>query len=62
MHMVQDIGVAAIPPGSFYVNPEDGKDLVRFAFCKTIPVLEEAIARLEQFGSHRDTGRHRMKE
>jgi aspartate/methionine/tyrosine aminotransferase len=46
MHMVQDIGVAAIPPGSFYVNPEDGKDLVRFAFCKTSTVLEEAIARI----------------
>lgn len=46
MHLVKDIGVAAIPPGSFYVNPDDGKDLVRFAFCKTTAVLEDAIARL----------------
>ncbi|MDP6890534.1 MAG: aminotransferase class I/II-fold pyridoxal phosphate-dependent enzyme [Phycisphaerales bacterium] len=46
MHLVKDVGVAAIPPGSFYVNPEDGKRLVRFAFCKTMPVLEEAITRL----------------
>jgi len=28
------------------VNPADGRDLVRFAFCKTMPVLEEAIRRL----------------
>ncbi len=48
MHLVKDVGVAAIPPGSFYVNPEDGKQLVRFAFCKTMPVLEEAITRLGQ--------------
>jgi len=48
MHLVKDVGVAAIPPASFYLNPEDGKDLVRFAFCKTLPVLEEAIARLDK--------------
>jgi aspartate/methionine/tyrosine aminotransferase len=50
MHLVKDIGVAAIPPRSFYVNPEDGKNLVRFAFCKTLPVLEEAISRLRSGG------------
>ncbi|MDP6986741.1 MAG: aminotransferase class I/II-fold pyridoxal phosphate-dependent enzyme [Phycisphaerales bacterium] len=48
MHLVRDVGVAAIPPGSFYVYPQDGNDLVRFAFCKTLPVLEQAIARLER--------------
>ena len=45
-HLVEHIGIAAIPPGSFYSNPEDGRDLVRFAFCKTMPVLEDAIERL----------------
>jgi len=45
-HLVEHVGVAAIPPESFYVNPADGRDLVRFAFCKTMPVLEEAIRRL----------------
>ncbi|MDP7030487.1 MAG: methionine aminotransferase [Phycisphaerales bacterium] len=47
-HLVEDIGVAAIPPGSFYADPADGRDLVRFAFCKTMPVLEEAAARLSR--------------
>jgi len=45
-HLVSDIGIAAIPPGSFYADPRDGRDLVRFAFCKTMPVLEEAVKRL----------------
>ena len=47
-HLVEQIGVAGIPPGSFYMNPEDGRTLVRFAFCKTDAVLEEAISRLSR--------------
>jgi N-succinyldiaminopimelate aminotransferase len=39
-------GVAAIPPSSFYRNREQGRHLVRFAFCKTDAVLDEAIRRL----------------
>ena len=39
-------GVAAIPPSSFYVHREAGRHLVRFAFCKTDGVLDEAIKRL----------------
>ena len=39
-------GVAAIPPSSFYVHREAGRHLVRFAFCKTDAVLDEAIRRL----------------
>ncbi len=45
-HMVEQAGVAAIPPSAFYSDPADGKDLVRFAFCKTEPVLVEALARM----------------
>lgn len=40
-------GVAAIPPTAFYVNKEAGRHLVRFAFCKTLAVLDEAVRRLE---------------
>ncbi|MFP3939686.1 MAG: aminotransferase class I/II-fold pyridoxal phosphate-dependent enzyme [Acidobacteriota bacterium] len=40
-------GVAAIPPTSFYVHKEEGSHLVRFAFCKTEGVLDEAVRRLE---------------
>ena len=41
-------GVAAIPPSSFYVHREAGRHLVRFAFCKTDAVLDEAIHRLQR--------------
>ncbi|MFQ6852067.1 pyridoxal phosphate-dependent aminotransferase [Streptomyces sp. 35M1] len=39
-------GVVAIPNQVFYDVPERGAPFVRFAFCKQISVLEEAIARL----------------
>ncbi|MEM9458500.1 MAG: pyridoxal phosphate-dependent aminotransferase [Myxococcota bacterium] len=40
------VGVAAIPNSAFYINKEAGRHLVRFAFCKSDPVLDEGIARL----------------
>lgn len=46
-HLASEIGVAAIPPSAFYHDPAEGRDLVRFAFCKTTPVLEAAIDRLQ---------------
>ncbi|MBZ0111427.1 MAG: aminotransferase class I/II-fold pyridoxal phosphate-dependent enzyme [Thermoanaerobaculia bacterium] len=47
----EKVGVAAIPPSSFYVNKEAGRHLVRWAFCKTLPMIDEAIRRLEGLGS-----------
>lgn len=44
--LVVDTGVAVIPPSVFYHDPADGHGLVRFAFCKGVPVLEEALHRL----------------
>jgi N-succinyldiaminopimelate aminotransferase len=44
----EEVGVAAIPPTSFYAHPEEGRHLVRFAFCKTDAVLDEAIVRLRK--------------
>jgi len=46
--LVEDIGVAAIPPSSFYEHPERGKSYVRFAFCKKEETLREAVRRLEK--------------
>lgn len=46
-------GVVAIPVSAF-VRPEHAADyasLVRFAFCKRRPVLQEAVARLQAIGS-----------
>ena len=40
------VGVAAIPPSAFYLNKHEGKHLVRWAFCKTRPMIEQALERL----------------
>ncbi len=45
-HLIDHAGVAAIPPSAFYSNPADGRNLVRFAFCKTQDTLREALKRL----------------
>ncbi len=45
-HLIEHCGVAAVPGSSFYRRPEDGKRYIRFAFCKTRDLLEEAVARL----------------
>jgi aminotransferase len=44
--LVQEIGVAVVPGSSFYKHPVDGKDYVRFAFCKTMETLRAAEERL----------------
>jgi N-succinyldiaminopimelate aminotransferase len=40
------LGVAAVPVSVFCADPELGRTLVRFAFCKRDEVLAEAVARL----------------
>jgi N-succinyldiaminopimelate aminotransferase len=46
-HLVSTIGVAAIPPSCFYsAHPEEGRKLIRFAFCKKLATLEAARERL----------------
>jgi aspartate/methionine/tyrosine aminotransferase len=45
-HLIEEIGVAAIPPSAFYHDPRDGRKLVRFAFCKTEETLREALSRM----------------
>jgi N-succinyldiaminopimelate aminotransferase len=39
-------GVAAVPTEVFYDDREAGRHLVRFAFCKRLEVLDEALERL----------------
>jgi len=46
--LTTDIGVAAIPPSFFYDNPEHGRSLARFAFCKKPETLRKAVERLER--------------
>jgi aspartate/methionine/tyrosine aminotransferase len=45
-HLIDVVGVAAIPPSAFYHRTDEGSRLVRFAFCKDDAVLEAALERL----------------
>ena len=49
-YLTKEIGVTAIPPGSFYQNPVDGAKLARFAFCKSEAALATAATRLVTLG------------
>ncbi|MBX2812800.1 MAG: aminotransferase class I/II-fold pyridoxal phosphate-dependent enzyme [Myxococcales bacterium] len=46
-HLIETVGVAAIPPSAFYPSrPDAGRHLIRFAFCKKTTTLLEAAERL----------------
>ncbi len=45
--LTREVGVAPVPGSSFFSQPEMGRRLVRFAFCKTVDVLKEAAERLK---------------
>jgi aspartate/methionine/tyrosine aminotransferase len=45
-HLIEEVGVAAIPPSAFYHRSDQGKSLVRFAFCKDREVLDGALERM----------------
>ena len=47
--LAKECGVAPVPGSSFYNRSEDGRTLVRFAFCKQAETLERAVARLRRF-------------
>ena len=50
-YLVKEIGVAAVPGSSFYNDPRDGAQQVRFAFCKREETLDEASRRLKRLRS-----------
>ncbi len=45
-HMLEHVGVAGVPGSSFYSNPEDGAQRMRFCFCKKMETLDAAGERL----------------
>jgi aspartate/methionine/tyrosine aminotransferase len=45
--LTSEVGVAPVPGSSFYSEPGMGRNIVRFAFCKTGDMLEEAGKRLK---------------
>lgn len=48
-HLIEKAGVAAIPPSVFYAaQPDEGRRLIRFAFCKKDTTLDAAAERLRR--------------
>jgi aspartate/methionine/tyrosine aminotransferase len=47
-YLIKEVGVVAIPTSVFYLNPEDGKNLVRFTFCKDEETLKAAVERMKE--------------
>lgn len=47
--LARDAGVAPVPGSSFFSRPELGRHLVRFAFCKRLETLHDAVDRLVRF-------------
>jgi aspartate/methionine/tyrosine aminotransferase len=47
-HLMTEIGVAAIPPSAFYLEPRDAPRLVRFCFAKQDATLDRAAERLRR--------------
>lgn len=49
--LIERIGLAVIPPATFYMRPEHGAHLVRFCFCKKWETLEAAAGRLARLSA-----------
>jgi aspartate/methionine/tyrosine aminotransferase len=49
-YLVREIGVAAVPGSSFYRNHADGRNHLRFTFCKTAKTFQAAAERLAKLG------------
>lgn len=47
-HLTTEIGVAAIPPSAFYVEPATAPLMARFCFAKEIATLQAAAERLQK--------------
>src|SRR5277367_6292017 len=47
-HLIEDVGVAAVPGSSFFEDPRDGSQFIRFCFCKKYETLKLAQERLRK--------------
>jgi len=47
-HLIEDAGIAVVPGSSFFEDPRNGSQLVRFCFCKKYETLKEAQERLRK--------------
>ncbi len=46
--LVEEVHVGCVPGSSFFSEPDRGRSLVRFSFCKREETLREALRRLEE--------------
>ncbi|GJW58126.1 probable N-succinyldiaminopimelate aminotransferase DapC [Tanacetum coccineum] len=46
--LIKEVGVVAIPTSVFYLDPNEGKNLVRFTFCKDEETLKNAVGRMKE--------------
>jgi N-succinyldiaminopimelate aminotransferase len=52
--LIDEAGVASIPPSAFYARDlDEGRALLRFAFCKKAATLEQAAERLRAWAARR---------
>jgi N-succinyldiaminopimelate aminotransferase len=54
LRLAERVGVVAIPAQVFYDDADEGRHLVRWAFCKDDAVLDEAISRLSRLEEQPD--------
>ena len=47
-HLIENVGVAAVPGSSFFEDPRNGDRTIRFCFCKKYETLEQARIRLRK--------------
>jgi aspartate/methionine/tyrosine aminotransferase len=50
-HLIETVGVAAVPGDNFYGEGREGDRYLRFAFCRSLASLQEAARRLERLPS-----------
>ncbi len=50
-HLITHCGVAAVPGTSFYHTAVQGRQLIRFTFCKSLDILREARERLRRLST-----------
>jgi aspartate/methionine/tyrosine aminotransferase len=46
--LIEEVGVAGVPGGSFFERPERGAGLIRFSFSKSDQQLQEALSRMDR--------------
>jgi len=47
-HLVEDVGIAAVPGSSFFEDQRNGSQFIRFCFCKKYETLKLAQERLKK--------------